>query len=140
MRIVLSWGNNPSDLDAHIIMDFDSKLRHVYFGNKKEAVTRYENGKQIDRTIIKLDRDDVDSYGPETITVDLDLVDMKFEYYVNNYSHGSDDELSKSKAMVQIYKGQYLVSTIKILDNQTGYKWNVFDYDGENINIVNKVI
>ena len=140
MRIVLSWGNNPSDLDAHIIMDFDSKLRHVYFGNKKEVVTRYENGKQIDRTIIKLDRDDVDSYGPETITVDLDLVDMKFEYYVNNYSHGSDDELSKSKAMVQIYKGQYLVSTIKIPDKQTGYKWNVFDYDGENINIVNKVI
>lgn len=65
---------------------------------------------------------------------------MKFEYYVNNYSHGSDDELSKSKAMVQIYKGQYLVSTIKIPDKQTGYKWNVFDYDGENINIVNKVI
>ncbi|MCW8631650.1 hypothetical protein OQH38_16240, partial [Acinetobacter baumannii] len=53
MRIVLTWGEKPLDLDSHL----NYSNQHIYWSNKE--------GHQAN-----LDVDDRDSYGPETITID----------------------------------------------------------------------
>lgn len=54
IRIVLSWGLDPRDLDSHLT----GNGIHVYYSNKNAQG-------------INLDVDDVSGYGPETITIDL---------------------------------------------------------------------
>lgn len=129
MRIVLSWGEEPRDLDAHVLLDKGEE--HIYFGNRQSR----------DNNIV-LDRDDTNSYGPETITIDLDMKDIKFEYYVQNFSRNSKKGLFQSEAVVQIYENNFLVSTIHVntAKNQEGYKWQVFHWDGEVIDIWNQIV
>ncbi|MEA3297579.1 MAG: carboxypeptidase regulatory-like domain-containing protein, partial [candidate division Zixibacteria bacterium] len=55
-RFVLSWGESPSDLDAHLWTgDY-----HIYYGNKGDSASE---------PYMFLDIDDTQSYGPETITI-----------------------------------------------------------------------
>ena len=51
LRVVLTWGKTPDDLDSHMIF---------------LATTLLENKTGTDA---ELDVDDTDSYGPETITL-----------------------------------------------------------------------
>jgi len=53
IRIVLSWGANPRDLDSHFV----GEDIHVFYGNKSAKG-------------VNLDCDDTNGYGPETITID----------------------------------------------------------------------
>lgn len=57
-RVVLTWGENPRDLDSHLTGPAaDGTTRfHVYYSSKTGDVA-------------KLDVDDTSSYGPETVTV-----------------------------------------------------------------------
>lgn len=52
LRVVLTWGQTPDDLDSHMIFPGNN----IYFENKTG-------------TDAELDVDDTDSYGPETITL-----------------------------------------------------------------------
>lgn len=52
LRVVLTWGKTPEDLDSHMIFPGNN----IFFGNQKG-------------TDAELDVDDTDSYGPETITL-----------------------------------------------------------------------
>ena len=56
-RIVLEWGENPSDLDSHL---WTPTGAHIYY------VTR---GSLNSAPFVNLDVDDVTSYGPETVTI-----------------------------------------------------------------------
>ena len=67
MRIVLNWGKNPLDLDSHL----SYKNQHIYWDNKQGLAAN-------------LDVDDVDSYGPETVTIDKKL---DGQYYVLSLIH-----------------------------------------------------
>ncbi|NOT20970.1 MAG: tetratricopeptide repeat protein [Sideroxydans sp.] len=115
MRIVLNWGELPTDLDSHLI--FPSN--HIYFNSKTGS-----NGSDA-----KLDVDDTTSYGPETITIEKKHNSERYVYAVHNYSDFSiprSDRLSKSGAKVFVYVGQTLIRTYYVPTNTVGNLWTVF--------------
>ncbi len=115
MRIVLTWGASPSDLDSHLLKYKNGTLEyHVYYGhrNAPEAF---------------LDRDDTNSYGPETITIANIDPEATYIYKVHNYSAGyslTDTSLANSGAKVKVYWGD--LSYEFEVPNQPGTVWTVF--------------
>lgn len=135
-RIILSWGSSPRDLDSHLSYLLDEKrIFHVAYYSKTAS---YEGKK-----IAMLDLDDIDGYGPETvtITVNADLVEEgRFSYAVHDYSNRSDysdTRLSASGAKVLVYKGSDLKGTYNVPLNKTGTVWHVFDLDKSGIKTIN---
>lgn len=126
IRIVLTWGLMPYDLDSHLYgptVDGTSTF-HTYFVNKN-----YTYG---GNTIANLDRDDTDSYGPETTTIYELNSSGVYSFYVHDYtnkSSNSSSALSMSGAQVKVYSSNMLIATFNIPTNQAGTIWHVFDYD-----------
>lgn len=136
MRIVLTWGEEPSDLDSHLTgPKADGGRFHIYWNNKV-----YEDAE----TEVNLDRDDVSSFGPETITVINQITDGTYKYNVFNYSgwqitESNKKDLAKSSAKVEVYKGNNLIQTYNVPTNIDGNMWKVFEIvDGE-IKTINKI-
>ncbi len=67
LRVVLTWGKTPSDLDSHMIFPGNN----IYFENQKG-------------TDAELDVDDTDSYGPETITLQKKHYGESYVYAVHD--------------------------------------------------------
>lgn len=112
MRVVLGWGRSPFDLDSHMVYPEN----HIFFANKLG-----DNG--------NLDVDDIDSYGPETITLTRRENGKPYIYAVHDYSNQSDPDtknLSNSEAKVFVYVGESLVRTYYVPKNQSGNLWTVF--------------
>lgn len=109
IRIVLSWGANPSDLDSH----FSGNGYHVYYANKTD-------------TGVVLDVDDRNGYGPETTTVDLSKLPAgDYLYYIHHYS--GSGSITTSGASIKVYNGDRLIKTY-YADQSTvvGKDWSVF--------------
>lgn len=131
--IVLTWGEEPHDLDSHL----------------NGVIPNPENGNELERDHIFfsrqdgigafLDVDDVTSYGPETITIaDIDLYEGNIMYSVHDYTNRASDEsdaLSRSGAVVKVYKGSQMISQFNVPAGNDGTVWNVFYFDS-NRNIV----
>ena len=103
---------------------------HVYFSN------RYEYN-------MDLDRDDTDSYGPETITIRDIQADKKYEYYVFNYSHQElyGTSLSYSNARVRVIIQNEQVKEFYITPGMIGRTWHVFDIiNGNEIVVFDELI
>jgi hypothetical protein len=116
MRIVLDWDKEPRDLDAHFVKKDEY---HISFRNMKSAA---------DGTAM-LDRDDMDSYGPETITVKQVSKDAEYEFFVHDYSNrssASSTALSRSKSTVKVFAEGRLMNVFKISQNEQGNSWRVF--------------
>lgn len=99
IRIVLTWGDAPSDLDSYLLGPNGSDgVFHVYYG-QQEALDG--NGDKI----AMLNRDDTNSHGEETITIMTVNASVygTYKYFVNQYS--SDGSLMGSGAQVRIYEG-----------------------------------
>ncbi|PIC63503.1 hypothetical protein CSV79_11530 [Sporosarcina sp. P13] len=137
VKIMLDWGEYPSDLDSHLTgPGADGNRFHVWYANK-QATTG-------ETTYVDLDWDDTDSYGPETTTI-RKLVDGEYRFYIHNYSSRYDNEntLSGSKAKVKVFKGNAntpdLTFNVPEGDEEAIY-WIVFDMkvsnNGETIDIV----
>lgn len=95
IKLMLSWGDTPHDLDSHLIgKTIDGTDLHTAYYQK----TFEENG----ITYVDLDWDDVNSYGPETTSI-RKLRDGKYVFYVNNFSN--DSALDTSKAVIKLFKG-----------------------------------
>lgn len=112
MRIVLNWGNDPPDLDAHLVFPDN----HIFYYKM--------NGLNA-----QLDVDNRTGYGPETITIDRKQDGKRYVYAVHNYSDRSSQRstrLSKSGAKVFVYVGQTLIKSYYVPRNQAGNIWNVF--------------
>lgn len=112
MRIVLNWGKNPLDLDSHL----SYKNQHIYWDNKQGLAAN-------------LDVDDVDSYGPETVTIDKKLDGQYYVYSVHNYSNRTQpntNSLSNSQAKVMVYAGESLIRSYYVPTTKTGNLWTVF--------------
>lgn len=112
MRIVLTWGSHPSDLDGHL----ESPTNNIYFGNKigKDA---YQ------------DVDAVRGFGPETITITNRSPDETYVYAVHDFSdigRPNAENLSQSQATVFVYIGESLVRTYYVPTGQPGNLWTVF--------------
>lgn len=112
MRVVLGWGRSPSDLDSHMVYPGN----HIFFNHKLGA-----NG--------NLDVDDIDGYGPETITLTKRENGMSYVYAVHDYSdkhNPGTNNLSGSDAKVFVYVGDSLVRTYYVPKNKSGNLWTVF--------------
>lgn len=123
VRIVLTWGENPADLDSHLFTPYDSSFGdatyHIWYGNKSDAVGD------------NLDVDDTDGYGPETMTIPV-LKDGLYKYYIADFTNCSAGnptsyEMSLSGATVNVYTSAGLTATFHVPANVSGAIWEVFE-------------
>lgn len=116
VRIVLDWGNSPNDLDLHLEKtgSYHISYQHMRVSNDRTA---------------KLDRDDLDGNGPETITV-TDIDDnASYKCYVHDYSNRNNPDsrkLSKSKARISVYNDNRLEFYLDIPAEANGTRWDGF--------------
>lgn len=113
-RFVLSWGNSPSDLDAHLWSD----TVHVYFADR---------GDDSQEPWIGLDVDDVSSYGPETITIMQLTEDCQFAIHNFSGQNGGDSPITSSEAHIDIYRGSDRIAYYDVPQAGSGYWWYVCD-------------
>ncbi len=130
LRIVLTWGANPSDLDSHLVgTTADGRKAHMYYGQK--VIYNSEGGVEF-----QLDVDDTTSYGPETTTI-YHPESEDYEFYVHNYSRGSQKQLRNSGATVQVYRGNSALPwKTYYVPQEDGYYWNVFCYNAQTGEII----
>lgn len=127
LRVVLSWGAQPLDLDSHLV--FGSQ--HVYFDDPASAY----GGNAY------LDVDDRNSFGPETITIQKLEPNQAYIYAVHNFSRSYCDvkpsnrgcdsaitSIASSGAKVFVYSGRSLVKTY-VPPQEGGALWTVFRID-----------
>ena len=116
VRIVLDWDQTPKDLDAHFIKEDGY---HISFRHTK--VLSDGSG--------ELDRDDMDGFGPETITI-RDINDLAtYDFLVHDYTNKGDESssgLSRSKANVKVYGEGRLLYVFQVPQGSRGTKWAVF--------------
>lgn len=120
LRVVLRWGENPSDLDSHLVgPTADGGRFHIYYSNKTSGRNN-------------LDHDDTTSYGPETITI-YETVPGIYTYLVHDYTNrnsSSSNALALSGAYVEVYYGDSPIALATYhVPNQEGTVWNVFEFD-----------
>ncbi|MBT5934485.1 hypothetical protein [Sulfurimonas sp.] len=95
-RFALSWDKKPSDLDIHLKSD----NYHISYRTTKSIANR-----------VKLDRDAMKGYGPETITVDkLDKNDT-YKVLVNRYSKSGNID---NKTQVRVYINNKLDRIVRL--------------------------
>ncbi len=131
IRLVLTWGENPRDLDSHLKGTFaNSGSFHVYFSNK------VANNGSTDIAI--LDVDDTSSYGPETTTLTFEK-DVTYHYYIHHYSGSAT--LATSGAKIAVYRGDTLVQTFAVPydANSTDIYWDVCTIRNGEITSINKL-
>lgn len=116
-RIVLTWGQDPSDLDSHTEGPLSKEGSfHVHYSNKIAS--------DGDTVVCQLDVDDTSSYGPETTTLNMPT-DGPYYYYI--YHYGGSGSLATSEAQVKVYQGEVLSATFNVpTDQGNGRYWNVF--------------
>lgn len=134
IRIVLTWGELPYDLDSHLIyQDGQEKQYHIYFNDR--TAYDYNSGEILS----DLDIDDIWSYGPETVTIYKMETSGLYSYYVRDYSYGyniNDPYLATSGAKVQVFTDDVLIASYNVPSDATGNVWHVFDIDAN----TNKII
>ncbi|WP_010632811.1 carboxypeptidase regulatory-like domain-containing protein [Sporolactobacillus vineae] len=134
-QVVLTWDAEPDDLDSHLAWvdaSDPSTTNQVYYGN---TAVQDSNG----TTLAELDHDDTDAYGPETITSFQETPGTTYRYFVYNFSHGNDTELSQSQAEVELYRDGHLVKTLNVPTTGNGYVWHVFEITDGTIRIINTI-
>lgn len=122
IRVVLTWGRYPNDLDSHIVGPYPSGSRfHVYYSSK--------NAYYGSQTYVNLDVDDVDSYGPETTSVYMGVPGGTYTFYVHDFSNHNSSystSLSTSGATVKVYVGGTEEPYIFNAPTMEGTLWTVF--------------
>ena len=128
-RVVLDWGKHPKDLDAHFVK---SDAYHI----------SYRDMKTLEDRKARLDRDDMDSFGPETITVEEISKNSKYTYYVHDYTNGNKDNtkaMSDSRATVKVYGNSKLLHVFQIPRGVVGIYWEIFNIENGQISVQNEI-
>ena len=128
IKIILDWGAAPADLDAHLVKD------NGYHISYRDARTSLDN-------TAWLDKDTVNGYGPETITVTQVDNRATYRFFVHNYSNRNavnDSRMSQSKATVRVYINNRFHASYHIEEGKTGTIWYVFDIVNGGIRPVNR--
>ena len=122
IRIVLTWGLEPADLDAHLEGPLpDGKRFHIFFQQKGDLKSR---------EFVNLDVDAKDGKGPETITV-LGVSPGSYHYFVHDYTNRDvhrSTALARSGAEVRVYHGGQTYR-FRANNESAGTIWNVCDID-----------
>ncbi len=117
IRIVLTWGATPRDLDSHLWLPPANPF-HIYYANKGSCTAF---------PYACLDVDDVTSYGPETVTI-KQRFNGTYIYGVYNWSN--DAAITSSGGRVQVYGASGLVAQYNVPTSGNGRWWYVFDLNG----------
>lgn len=117
MRIVLTWGEEPRDLDSHLYATDGYTNYHIFCANRNVAIGNSDE-------ISHFERDDTTSYGPETITVYLDDSTINCKYTVHHFS--TDGSLPLSGARVVVYYGSNEPIIFNVPVQGEGRMWDVF--------------
>lgn len=129
LRVVLDWGNEPRDLDAHFVKEDGY---HISYRDMRTSA----DGNGI------LDRDDRDGYGPETITVKEISKDAAYRFYVHDYSDRNDPsstKLSDSRAVVRVFGEGKMLKTFSVPPHGKGTRWEVFTIEKGTIVTTNRI-
>lgn len=120
-RIMLDWGKDPRDLDAHVLLSNSSvplASNHVFFGRKSGLLRR------SDAIYAQLDVDWLQSEGVETITI-TDRALGVYQYFVHHYA--GDKTLGASGAKVEVRTGDCKRQTYSVPPDCGDKWWYVFD-------------
>ncbi len=128
MRIVLTWGASPSDLDSHLFLPYDGSAGSEATGDAYH-ISYYS--KQIADGSAMLDVDDTDGYGPETTTI-YKMKNGYYKFYVTDFhaccqGDYKSTEMSQSSATVRVYGKNGLVQSFYVPANRKGVIWEVFE-------------
>jgi hypothetical protein len=125
VRVVLTWGANPADLDAWLAGPTALGGRFAIFWNAR--------GDCAASPFACLDVDDRDGFGPETITIRRQLPGV-YRYVVNRYA--GDGPLATAGARVDVYVEGQLARTFTPPPG-LGDWWTVFEFADGHITPLN---
>lgn len=124
IRIVLSWGSLPSDLDSHAEGRSSTGSNfHISYQNK------------FVNNVGTLDVDDRNGFGPETITITDS--NASFTYSVVDFTESS--AMSSSGAVVKVYLPGNTQAITYNVPSGTGNTWEVFRYENGQITQINSL-
>ena len=106
IRIVLTWGASPSDLDSHL--KISNGVTISYSNTTGDG--------------LRLDVDDTTAYGPETITIDNVNNSLVYKYIIYDYSNVSAVGVKGCGVNVYTSSGSY-----KFIGNKVSRAWEVFN-------------
>lgn len=121
LRVVLTWGVNPYDLDSHLTGPASDGSRfHMYYVNQNPYASD-----------VNLDVDDTYSFGPETTTIEQFHNGM-YRYSIFNYSdqgYEGGSGIYSSPAHVEVYDYTGLIRsyTAPVFSAGSGNTWRVFE-------------
>lgn len=120
LRIVLRWGENPRDLDSHLVGPTSSGGKfHIYYSNQTSGTNN-------------LDHDDTSSYGPETTTI-YETAPGIYTYLVHDYTNRSSSNstaLANSGAYIEVYYGDSSIALATYnVPSGDGTVWTVFQFN-----------
>lgn len=108
IRVVLTWGLEPDDLDAHLSGPICGTVDRFHVSYLDKNPVPYAD----------LDRDDADGYGPETITIRPASgmwLPGEYDFWVHNVFSGSPD-FGESSAVVTVFQGDTQVEQYSVAD------------------------
>jgi PKD repeat protein len=140
MRIILNWGLEPADLDAHLLLAGTKTNYHVDY----HWIPFPRPG---DEPFVTFDRDARKSYGPETITFHR-MIEGTYRLVVRKFDIRANGTLAASGATVKVYRtnevmlASELVGTRHVPTDGTGDFWHVCDIDGltKSVTWVNRLL
>lgn len=119
LRIVLSWGNSPRDLDAHLWLPAP-RYYHVHYQSR---------GDLDSCPYSSLDLDDTNGEGPETITIDRSFAGT-YRYGVHDFTNQNEETtstaLGSSGARVDVFSQGGLEASFDVPPG-VGVWWHAFD-------------
>lgn len=124
IRIVLTWGSSPEDLDSHLFVPVINEEVY-YYDDIASDNSAY------------LDWDDTTGYGPETITISSQ---HPGDYYYSVFNYDQDGSFITTKAVVKVYNSSGLWRTYEAEDlsgDGTQDWWRVFRLNGSTITTIN---
>ncbi|MCC8029373.1 MAG: hypothetical protein LIO75_06230 [Lachnospiraceae bacterium] len=128
IRIVLTWGSYPSDLDSYAMgTSSTGTLFNICFRNRTVS------------GVGQLDVDDTNGYGPETTTITDST--CSFTFYVVDFT--GQGVLASSEAVVKVYlAGESQPYTFYVPTSAPageGHVWEVFSYENGAITSIDHV-
>lgn len=122
IRIVLTWGAYPTDLDSHT--DGNSSAGSSFSIN---FTNKSVNG------VGALDVDDTNGFGPETTTI----TDAGSDFTFSVVDYTNSGEMSTSGATVKVYLSGSTEAITYTVPAGAGNTWKVFSYSNGNITPIN---
>lgn len=114
LKVTLSWGNLPPDLDSHFVLPSGVHLSYTNLGSLQAP------------TYANLDVDDTSSFGPEVVTVTR-LMQGTYQYWVHNYSGTFNPGITASPARVELNRGGVITAFTPAAGEGSNLWWHVFD-------------